>query len=935
MMKLLDLKYISSQFFLIVIICGICSLGACKDDDVIDGGSTNVPKPGAALEDINTNIKALYKLVEAEQQGLSVNSYNPVNNGASYTIELSDGTSFSLFMQISALGEGKDIVVYSPKLGAKVIENEYYWTIDNEWMTFDSNEKVKVVNESSAVTPVVGINSDGNWTVSYGGKSRTLTQKAEGGKLSSQFKEVKAVNEQTVSFSFNDQTSPIVLYLSNKKPEVPPLKGEIRRPISPEQPAWFIHIDSWNYADPQKIIDLIPEDIRPYAIFNISLSVSHDETTGRYNVSEYGYEIAKSWLRTCAENKVWAMVQPSSGGFCHFPDYSSYNQFEGSVYEEFFKEYPNFIGFNYCEQFWGYDDRFSVSWLQRVAHWNQLLKLTREYGGYLAVSFCGNYWSAGINPIALVKRNPDFAQTAKSCSENFIMCEKYTTQGGFFDVEGICLGTWLSGYAGHYGIRFDQCGWTELVGQNGDSEFPPAAGALPIIEHVMLTGQTIIDGPELIWQQCFKEVSTVNVGDGYRSRNWECFPQFVNINIDMFRKIIDGTIRIPSRKEVIDRTQVVILQDVYSGDDNAKYSGPKNLHEGLYLRNDDGNLWENKCYFKKTGRYPTIPVAFELCDADANSFKYKINQSGFDAGWGDMQLKVGKFNRMFPEEYTGELYAGRLENGWVVYNGLSGIRNAIIPFKYNTCDRMELAFSKYTVSVVKEYANKVTFYMNNYNESGLSKTEVIKIYGCTSSPSYSVSSRAGGNAEVTENFISGVYTLTIKHNGPLDLSVNCAGNATGRETNYKRASLVVPVSPQTYLGAHQYEAECFDFKNVASRITKGDAEPIRNYTAQGYINFGTNSSAAVRDAIKVVENGMYTIRIRYRAPSATVNTVDLFINNSKAGTPEFLQTAHDNIIWNTVSMPVSLHEGANTFELKANSSGAGDLYIDNIVIERI
>ena len=290
------------------------------------------------------------------------------------------------------------------------------------------------------------------------------------------------------------------------------------------------------------------------------LSVSHDETTGRYNVSEYGYEIAKSWLRTCAENNVWAMVQPSSGGFCHFPDFSSYNEFEGSVYDEFFKEYPNFLGFNYCEQFWGYDDQFSVSWLQRVAHWTQLMKLTHKYGGYLVVSFCGNTWSANIDPIALVKRNPDFAQVAKLCPENFIMCEKYTTQTGFFNVESMCLGTWLSGFAGQYGIRFDQCGWTEEVGQNGDKDFPPAAGALPIIEHVMLTGQTIIDGPELIWQQCFKETGVVSVGNGYQSRNWECFPQFVNINIDMFRKIIDGTIRIPSRKEVIDRTKLVILQ---------------------------------------------------------------------------------------------------------------------------------------------------------------------------------------------------------------------------------------------------------------------------------------------------------------------------------------------------------------------------------------
>lgn len=97
----------------------------------------------------------------------------------------------------------------------------------------------------------------------------------------------------------------------------------------------------------------------------------------------------------------------------------------------------------------------------------------------------------------------------------------------------------------------------------------------------MLTGQTVIDGPELIWQQCFKETNAVSVGDGYQSRNWECFPQFVNINIDMFRKIIDKTIRIPSRKEVIDRTKVVILQDVYSGDDNAKYAARRICMKGF------------------------------------------------------------------------------------------------------------------------------------------------------------------------------------------------------------------------------------------------------------------------------------------------------------------------------------------------------------------
>lgn len=57
-----------------------------------------------------------------------------------------------------------------------------------------------------------------------------------------------------------------------------------------------------------------------------------------------------------------------------------------------------------------------------------------------------------------------------------------------------------------------------------------------------------------------------------------------------------------------------------------------------------------------------------------------------------------------------------------------------------------------------------------------------------------------------------------------------------------------------------------------------------------------------------LEDGVYTIRIRYRAPSATVNTVDMYINNTKVGTPEFAQTDNDNTVWNTALMSVSLRK---------------------------
>lgn len=52
--------------------------------------------------------------------------------------------------------------------------------------------------------------------------------------------------------------------------------------MSNTQPMWIVHIDSWNYADPAKIIDLIPEGVLPYVVFNISLSINWDSTNHKW-----------------------------------------------------------------------------------------------------------------------------------------------------------------------------------------------------------------------------------------------------------------------------------------------------------------------------------------------------------------------------------------------------------------------------------------------------------------------------------------------------------------------------------------------------------------------------------------------------------------------------------------------------------------------------
>jgi hypothetical protein len=703
-------------------------------------------------------------------------------------------------------------------------------------------------------------------------------------------------------------------------------KVPIRRPTSPASPMWQIHIDTWNYPDPQKIIDLIPKDIRPYVVFNLSFSVSHNTTTGKWLQVDSAYETAKSWLRTCAQNQVWAMIQQSSGGFAHFSD------FDLSVYEEFYRDYPNFIGFNYAEQFWGFGDTWSVTWAQRMAHFTDLMKLNQKYGGYLCVSWCGA--GSDINPVAMMKRNPDFAAICKETPEHFILCEKFTSTDAFSDIESVCEGAYLSGFSGQYGIRFDQCGWVPDSAAT-DLTYPVAAGAAPILEHIMLTGETVIDGPELIWAQDFKELSTATTSDGYTMRRWGTYPQFENISIDIFRKILDSTVRILSRKEVIDRTKVVIVNDVTSGTAQEIYSSPLTMFEGLYRMDDDGNFSLNTSWFKKTGRYPAIPTVYELGDSLANTFQTPVDKSTYSTRWPSIADKVTEFNTLFSEEYTGDLYAGRSENGWVTYNPFKTGKtaNASIPLKYNTCDSIHLTYCQYTTGIIKEYSDKLTFYLTNYDNYYTSlKTDTIKIYGSTLEPTYSYEDRADHEAStVTSNWSDGVFTLYVNHNGPLDLIVDCSGTATDRLTTYTTASLVVPNAPSVYTGPRQYEAECFDRKSVSSVVTSGYSGTIRNYTGQGYLKFGTSSSAVARDTVNALRKGKYKILTKYLTSSGTVTTVDLYVNGVKVATPEFTKTVNDST-WSVDTTSATLNAGDNIIMYKANNTGTYSLSIDNIII---
>ena len=175
------------------------------------------------------------------------------------------------------------------------------------------------------------------------------------------------------------------------------LSAQSRRPIDSKHPLWIVHVDVWNQADPQKIIDLIPDDIKPYVCMNLSLSCSYDTEHNVYKMPRCAVRTYKSWATVCQQNGLWFMCQPASGGHTHIQD----DDLE--TFEYFFKKYPNFLGWNYAEQFWGFDeagDKSSSTQASRIALFAKLVPMAHQYGGLLTVSFCGNIWSHPLNPSA-------------------------------------------------------------------------------------------------------------------------------------------------------------------------------------------------------------------------------------------------------------------------------------------------------------------------------------------------------------------------------------------------------------------------------------------------------------------------------------------------------------------------------------------------------
>ena len=720
------------------------------------------------------------------------------------------------------------------------------------------------------------------------------------------------------------------------------VSAQERRPIDSKHPLWLIHVDVWNKADPQKIIDLIPEEIKPYVCMNLSLSCQYDTEKNVYKMPQNAVKTYKSWATVCQANGLWFTCQPASGGHTHIQD----DDLE--TFEYFYKRFPNFLGWNYAEQFWGFDepnDKSSSTQTSRIELFSKLVPMAHKYGGFLTISFCGNIWSHPLNPVGMMKRNKDLLEACEKYPEAILWLYKYTTSSCFYNNESVTFSPFISGLAKSYGVRYDNCGWNgaldALLGEGHGKKYPIAAGIGTVMEQTCVNGGAVWDGPELIWTEDFQNLSNTTV-NGYTRRNWGTFPGFRNAWLDMFQKIIDGTLYIPTREEVVDRTKIVVINDITSGNDEQKYAAWGDLYDGLYKQTDpfnrgNGQWMDNFCYFKKTGRYAAIPVAIGLYDEVAKSIPVQVKKSAYSTRWPSQARKVNDFNTYYPEVSTGDLYVSRHKNQLITYTPYTYMNSKVtasakIPLQYNTCENLELTWGKLSSGLIREYADHIDFYLNNYRTDTTNVVlDKITVTGASAEPTYTMTKRVQATAEATTEWdaATGTFTLNINHMGPVDVTISCAGSATERSTDVLSdtpLSADLPKQPADYYGEIIIEAEDMDYKSIQSCVTDpyGWYPNVRGHAGNGFMDMGTNTAGSLRHTINIKHAGEYNVAVRYTsstragAMTATVNGVRSILRFDKTDVNE----------WKKMKFSANMKEGENTLVI-TNSGGVG-LYIDNV-----
>ena len=404
--------------------------------------------------------------------------------------------------------------------------------------------------------------------------------------------------------------------------------------------------------------------------------------------------------------------------------------------------------------------------------------------------------------------NDTLFKTAQKHHKYLVINSKSTSSSGYNTVRSFALGTWLSGLADNWGALTDAWAWYEIRYHK-------------LFEPVMNTTyedvRRVYTFPETLFAMNMLQ-SYVNGGTVFNAEHpFYCTGVYDEASWVLKESIIP-TMRYmianpaATREQVKDEIKAVYHTDSYL---------PTNFAEGLYGTAQDNNLLQT------SGRYRTLPVlSSKLSDAEASAFGRVLKSA-------DLADKINILNAQYPELSTGDAFvetllgggAGQTGRRLLIMNSLFNENKnqsaTLTPTDATFATSMGFTLTPHTYLIAHETADSIKIDLNNFrtdkdelwvpgeseNPDWTSfgndwngdhkdyvqdymkyhisnpkldkdrdlRSTVITLH--TGERPTAVVTRNGGSTKLaddnfyTETYENGVYTLTITHNGQVNVTI--------------------------------------------------------------------------------------------------------------------------------------------------------------------
>lgn len=408
--------------------------------------------------------------------------------------------------------------------------------------------------------------------------------------------------------------------------------------------------------------------------------------------------------------------------------------------------------------------------------------------------------------------NDTLFKTAQKHHKYLVINSKSTSSSGYNTVRSFALGTWLSGLADNWGALTDAWAWYEIRYHK-------------LFEPVMNTTyedvRRVYTFPETLFAMNMLQ-SYVNGGTVFNAEHpFYCTGVYDEASWVLKESIIP-TMRYmianpaATREQVKDEIKAVYHTDSYL---------PTNFAEGLYGTAQDNNLLQT------SGRYRTLPVlSSKLSAAEASAFGRVLKSA-------DLADKINILNAQYLELSTGDAFvetllggkAGQTGRRLLIMNSLFNENKnqsaTLTPTDATFATSMGFILTPHTYLIAHETADSIKIDLNNFrtdkdelwvpgeseNPDWTSfgndwngdhkdyvqdymkyhisnpkldkdrdlRSTVITLH--TGERPTAVVTRNGGSTKLaddnfyTETYENGIYTLTITHNGQVNVTIRKGG----------------------------------------------------------------------------------------------------------------------------------------------------------------